>query len=252
MLAHAAAGSLAPGAPLFVFGANDEGIRSAPERIGAVFGEVRTVAVRRRCRVLRAARPRGIVGLKPRLADWKAGVMISLEGGRRPWVSYPGVFAHGRMDPGSRLLLGVLPEISEGERVLDLGCGSGVLGAAVQTRQPAASLDLVDIDAIALEAARENVPEATLILGEALDLPDDPRYDVVLCNPPHHSGKEESLDAVEEMIGTTGRRLHRGGWALFVTQRRLPVEPLLRRSFRSVAVSAQDPTYRVWSVMEPR
>ena len=64
MLLHAAAARVPDGAPVHLFGAGDEGIRSAAKHFPSGTGEAETTLVKRRCRVLVAAResppsPRG-------------------------------------------------------------------------------------------------------------------------------------------------------------------------------------------------
>ena len=67
----------------------------------------------------------------------------------------PGGFGDGR-HPTTRLIIDELVErVAGGERVLDVGCGSGVLGLCA-LRLGAAAVVAVDIDARAVEAARLN------------------------------------------------------------------------------------------------
>ena len=67
----------------------------------------------------------------------------------------PGGFGNGR-HPTTRELIEVLVErIAGGERVLDVGCGSGILGLCA-LRLGAASVVAVDVQPDAVEAARRN------------------------------------------------------------------------------------------------
>ena len=106
--------------------------------------------------------------LRASLAAWRSVAPLAVAGVVRDWVSYPGVFAAGRIDEGTALLIGALPPLRRGDRVLDYGCGSGVIGAAALAAAPDIVLDLLDDDAVALEAARENVAGARFILGARL------------------------------------------------------------------------------------
>lgn len=251
MTLHGAVASLSPGGVLLVYGANDEGARSAGRPIESLLGAVRTVRRMRRCRVLRAERRDDVSGLRPRLADWRETFLLTLAGEERAWVSYPGVFAHGRLDRGTALLLEHLPAVPEGARVLDFGCGSGVLGAAVRARRPSARIDLLDADAVALEAARENVPDGRLVLARTSGAAEGP-YDAIVSNPPYHAGKAETLGVVEELVHRAPSRLARDGVLALVVQRRLPLEEELCRRFRSVSSPSADSTYAVWVARKPR
>lgn len=276
MLVHAAASVLEPGGALLVYGANDEGIRSAPSRIEPVFGSVDTVSVKSRCRVLRARRPADVPALRGELEAWRSTWRLRIEArgeprdrssGRRgrgrdssrgegspvdrPWVSYPGVFSHGRLDAGTRLLLEVMDSPEEGARVLDYGCGSGVIAGVLLARFRDLDLHLLDTDAIALAAARENVPGGRRILADRIGAVGDTRFDLVVSNPPYHRGKTEDRRTLEALVRESPDHLRSGGALVMVVQRRFPVDEALGASFRRVEVLGEDATYRVWRGERP-
>src|SRR5437879_12231557 len=55
--------------------------------------------------------------------------------------------------------------------VLDIGCGSGYLGAQIKTRQPGAVVDGVDISTVALERARARLDRVWHLELDAAGLP---------------------------------------------------------------------------------
>lgn len=246
MLLHGAASALRPGGTLLVYGAKDEGIRSASSLVEPLFGPVVTLAVKSRCRVLGAERPDTVAGLRQGLEAWRKTFRLELAGEVREWVSYPGLFSHGRLDPGTAFLLDALAAPSPGLRVLDFGCGSGILGGALRAREPSLEVELLDVDAVALEAARQNVPGAPVLLSEGLDAAGDPPYDWIVSNPPYHRSKAQTLDVVRRLVQGAPGRLVPGGRLTLVVQRRLPVEEALRAAFPAVEILAADGTYRVW------
>jgi ribosomal protein L11 methyltransferase len=133
---------------------------------------------------------------------WKAHYAV-LHVGRRTvivpqWQSYtpapdeivvtldPGMAFGTGTHPTTRLCLEALEQVaSPGERVLDLGTGSGVLAIAV-AKQGAASVLALDIDDLAVAAARENVrvngvSDIVRVEPSSLDAAAGP-YDLVLVN----------------------------------------------------------------------
>jgi 16S rRNA (guanine1207-N2)-methyltransferase len=247
---HAVASVLEPRGALFVYGAKDEGIGSAAKSLEELFEDVATVATGGRCRLLTGtlrhdARPR------TPLSAWRRPGPLEYDPLPETWTSYPGVFAHGRLDRGTRFLLDALPPFLTGGRILDYGCGSGVVGGVVWILRPDSDLHLLDVDSVALEAARENVPGARYHLRDGLPPPDDGPFDLIVSNPPFHRGKAEEPDMIRELVRSSPGVLAPDGGLVLVAQRRLKLEAVMRDVFRQVTVSARDTAFQVWRGEKP-
>jgi len=251
MLLHAAAARVPDGAPVHLFGAGDEGIRSAAKHFPAGTGEVRPALIKRRCRVLVADR----VTPPPRedgLDGWQTRAPIDWGTGPRDWTFYPGVFAHGRLDSATALLIETLPPVPTGARVLDFGAGTGPLAAAALERAgDGAEVVLLDPDAISLAAAARNVPAGNLVLARDFTGISGP-FDLIVSNPPIHAGRAQGLRTVEALVRAAPQALAPGGELVMVAQRRLRVGDLLDRSFKRVRTAADRGPFRVWTAGRPR
>ncbi|MFN3744177.1 MAG: class I SAM-dependent methyltransferase [Hyphomicrobiaceae bacterium] len=245
MALHAAASVVVPGGAMVLFGANAEGVKSAGKTLEDVAEGIVTVDTRRHSRVLAGRRRAEIAGLRPTLDAWREVHEVEINGRRRSWVSYPGVFAGGALDAGTALLIAHLPALGRGAAVLDMACGSGLIGAAVRELGADVAVDLVDSDAVAIAAARENVPGATAICGDGLAAAPRHRYDAILSNPPIHDGVSESLAFLQRLIAEAPARLQSGGLLQVVIQSRIRALPWFEAAFREAAVIAQDRRYQV-------
>ena len=247
MAAHAVLSVLGPEALLLLYGGNDEGIRSAAAMLEGLCGTgtIETIAQRGHGRVLAARRPRQLAQLRPDLGQWRRVTPLNIAGRIRPWVTYPGLFAAGRVDEGTALLLDVLPPLSAGARIADFGCGSGVIGAALP-QLPDIGLDMIDHDSLALLAATENVPAGRALLASSLSQAGGVLYDAILSNPPLHAGMSESHAALNQLVAEAPAHLVRGGCLRIVLQRRLPLAQLLAQHLSQVCVLADNGRYRVW------
>jgi len=246
MSLHAAAMSLRGGGRLWVYGANDEGARSAVEQIRQVMGSAATVATGGRCRVVETERPARMPKLRGTLERWRSEEDLDLPPLPARWVSYPGVFAHGRVDAGTLALVRSIPSLHPGARVLDFACGSGLLGAYVVARNPDVAVDFLDADAVALAAVEANVPGARRILSDGFSEAGNARYDLIVSNPPYHEGKEQTERILTDLVRAAPAHLTPEGTLLLVTQRRLPVRPHLETAFRAVRVILDEGPYRIW------
>jgi len=241
---HAAASKVRPGGIIAVFGANAEGIRSAKGRLEVVADDVDTIAARQHARVLTGRRKTTIDGLKAKLSDWRRVGQITIAGEKRPWVSYPGTFAKGGLDEGTAFLLEHLPAPIAGSSVLDFATGTGVLAAAI-SGQATLAIHMIEADAIALAAARENVADARAIVGASLAAAGDERYDLIVSNPPIHDGIAESRHVLERLVADAPRHLRPGGRLVLVVQRRVAVVPLLGSAFAEARVIAENGRFTV-------
>ena len=264
MMLHAAAARVAPGGAILVYGANDEGIRSVATRMEPLLGAIETIGQRAHCRVLLARRPQDVPGARARLADWRQSGQLEIAGTDRAWVSYPGTFAKGGLDAGTRLLLaalapgapsppGQLPlAVSKDARILDFGCGTGVIAAHLRARWPDARIEMTDWDALAALAASENVPSAAAYAAAGLKDLDAAKYDLIVSNPPIHDGKAEDYTVLTRLIAEAPEKLGPKGALVLVVLGRVPVEEWLGAAFDKVETIAQDARYRVWCARGPK
>lgn len=245
MLLHAAAARVPDGARIHLYGATREGIRSAARHFPDGTEAPVTLVTRRRCRVLSAARH----APPPRpdgLHNWEIRAAVDWGTGTRDWTFYPGVFAYGRLDPATALIIECLPALPAGARLLDFGAGTGIIAAAALERgAPGAEAVLLERDAISLVAASRNLPGATLVLGRSVATLPGP-FDLIVSNPPIHAGSAQSLHTVEDLVREAPGVLAPGGRLLLVAQRRLPIPRILERTFPLMDTVADRESFRVW------
>jgi 16S rRNA (guanine1207-N2)-methyltransferase len=151
------------------------------------------------------------------------------------------------MDSGTEALLEALRSYPlAGQQVLDFACGAGLVGAFLSALQPQVRVELLDVDALALAAASENVPGARLIHSDGFRALEDERYNLIVSNPPYHEGKAETGKIVESLVRGAPDHLVAGGSLVLVTQRRLPLADLMGATFNQVEVLLDAGPHRVW------
>ena len=110
-----------------------------------------------------------------------------------------GVFSKDGLDFGSRLLLESIPLEEVGGKVLDMGCGYGVLGIVIN-KLTGASVDMVDVNLRALHLSELNCKEnnsTNINVFESNTYSNiDSKYSCIITNPPIRAGKKVVYDIV--------------------------------------------------------
>lgn len=249
---HAVASRLQPDAKLWVYGANDEGIRSAHRRLTeAFFSEPETTHIKRRARVLECQRNEVTEGLKGSLELFQSSssVTLPLGQGTRDFElkSYPGAFARGRLDSGTEILLRGCEELKARKHVLDFCAGVGIVGVWAKARWPECEVSLLEVDAPSLEAAKLNLPGAKAFLSDAWhQLPKAERYDAILSNPPIHRGIEEDMGVLHDLVRGASGHLTASGVLVAVCQRSVGAGALFNETFNNVRLLVETKSFQVW------
>lgn len=167
----------------------------------------------------------------------------------RTVVNHAGVFCADRLDIGTRFFLQHLPQPSSerpGLRVVDLGCGNGVVGTAVALADPRAEVLFVDESFQAVASAQATYRangvsgHGEFQVGDGLTGVPDSSVDLVLSNPPFHSHQATSDATAWRMFTGALRALRPGGELRVVGNRHLGYHVKLRRLFGNSEVVASD------------
>jgi 16S rRNA (guanine1207-N2)-methyltransferase len=174
---------------------------------------------------------------------------FTIHGERYDLVTHPGVFSYDHLDDGTALLLDQLPtlELPPGLRVLDAGCGIGIIGmVAARTLQPE-SVVLADSDLLAIRCVRQSLPDSRIIAADLTQQPltEIAPFDMILCNPPFHQNHANSIAFMTSFADNARRMLVHGGQLILVYNHFLPYRELLGKHFDSVQVFADDGRYTV-------
>jgi 16S rRNA (guanine1207-N2)-methyltransferase len=165
--------------------------------------------------------------------------------------SRPGVFSHRSVDAGTRQLLNEM-QVASGMRVLDIGCGAGVVALAVACRADGVNVHAVDSNCRAVQCTQRGA-ELNGLTNVTTELNANGGYvgagsfDLALANPPYYS----SFRIAEHFL-TAGRdALRVGGKILVVTKRPDWYQQNMSKWYDNVVVSERKSYHLIQGVRPP-
>lgn len=132
-----------------------------------------------------------------------------------------GLFSPRGADAGTLSMISAV-ELKSGQKLLDLGCGAGLVGIAAAKVLGEENVWMTDVDPAAVRCAAENakrngVENVHLCCGDALDAVDASGFDWILSNPPYHA----DFSVAKKFIEKGFNRLKLGGKLVMVVKREL-------------------------------
>jgi 16S rRNA (guanine1207-N2)-methyltransferase len=225
-VAEVVAAAADPGVTLLVGGRVKHMTHAMNDVLRDSFTDVAATLARQKSRVLVARGPKPSPPSFPRCRTHD-GLVVCAHGA---------VFAGARIDPGTRALLDHLDAMAPDARTaLDLGCGTGVLAAALARARPQLAVLACDQSAAAVASARATLAANVLLdrvevrRDDAAETVPDGSVDLVVCNPPFHVGAAVVTAAADRLFAAAGRVLRPGGELWCVYNGSLPHRPALRR-----------------------
>ncbi|HBN95905.1 MAG TPA: methyltransferase [Firmicutes bacterium] len=131
----------------------------------------------------------------------------------------PKLFSPLDLDAGTAAMLSLV-KFTKGQRVLDLGCGYGVVGIVAAKIVGEQNVVMIDQDPLAVHFARENaslnlVPRVRVYESDGFTSVDDTDFELILSNPPYHTDFAVPKTFIEKGFN----RLVMGGRMYMVTKR---------------------------------
>lgn len=163
-----------------------------------------------------------------------------------------GVFSSGRLDKGSEFLLAYLSKnpLALKAKVLDLGSGSGVLGAWLLAKNQAEFVLAADSNLAAVKSTTltftQNSLNGKAIASDLFSEIIDKDFDLIITNPPFHKNFATTSLFVEEFFKEAKNRLALGGEILMVANIFLPYAKYFAANFKNWRQVDANGSYKIF------
>ena len=132
---------------------------------------------------------------KPEIKSEKKIIKYTIQNKKFEFITDNGVFSKSKVDFGTDLMLNEFLKKnrnlkSEGIKILDIGCGYGVVSVILKSFYPEASVTLSDVNERALELSEENLKKYNINGYEIIKSNAFGKFDMILSNPPIRAGKD--------------------------------------------------------------
>lgn len=161
-------------------------------------------------------------------------------------TSSSGVFSKNKIDLGSKILAENMV-VKKNDRVLDLGCGIGIIGI-IASKLTENEVILTDINERACYLSKLNtkgIKNIKVKNGDLYEAVKNQKFDVILLNPPQTAGKDVCFSMIEQ----AKNHLVKGGSLQLVARHQKGGKALMTKMeqvFGNVFVIAKQSGYRVY------
>src|SRR5690554_3664028 len=231
-----------PGVVIYAGGRLKHITQAMNDVLGKHFGSVSATLARQKSRVLVARSPKPSEEQYPQREFHEE---LDL------WVcAHGGAFAGTKLDIGTRYLLSFLREMKADARTaVDLGCGIGILAAALARSRPGLAVLATDQSWAAVASARATAEANDLPFTVARDIglskQPDACADLILLNPPFHVGSAVHAGVALALFDEAARVLKPGGELWTVFNSHLKYRAALMRSVGPTRLVGQNPKFTV-------
>jgi 16S rRNA (guanine1207-N2)-methyltransferase len=187
------------------------------------------------------------LGADKKVEDYLSYSKITWENIQLDVANLPGIFSSGELDEGTKLLLEHIPY--DKKKVLDIGSGSGVIGAIYKKKNSLSDITMTDWSKLAVLASKKTL-EINNLNGEVIESnvfdTIKGKFDLIITNPPFHKGIDTDYSFIEKFARDAKSHLNPNGEVYVVANSFLPYKEILEKHIGSTQTIEDNKKYKVF------
>ncbi|TDO97284.1 class I SAM-dependent methyltransferase [Marinomonas balearica] len=244
---------------VWLVGDNKSGVKSSVKKLSAPLSAVGKHDGAKHCLLYQAQKTEDAKAFA--FEDWITRWEQDVAGCSFTLCSIPGVFGHGKLDKGTELLLDQLSKhrfmsgVNQA-RILDFGCGDGVISMWLH-KHTGANVTSLDDSALALKATQltfeaNGATEALTALASNGLKEVKGRFNYVITNPPFHTGISTDYSVAERFFIGVKQHLTLNGELFVVANDFLRYSPMLDAALGGHTRLERDRGFAVYHARQPK
>lgn len=174
---------------------------------------------------------------------------VSIDGFEKKFINHSNLFSREKLDIGTRFMLDNIPK-GNFQKVLDLGCGNGLLGIKTKMLNPSAHITFTDESFMAIKSAKANYEShfsdnASFYWMNSFEESKTEEFDLVLCNPPFHQSNTVGDFIALQMFKDAKRVLRKGGVLRVIGNSHLGYQVKLKGYFGNSKIVNQNQKFMI-------
>lgn len=219
---------------ILIVGENRSGIKSLSKLTKNNFSYCEKLDAARHCLLFQAQLITSDIPFE--LEHWFHRYNVSIDNTEFSVASLPGVFSQAKLDQGTAILLNAIGNLKnqfESSKVLDFGCGAGVIACFIGLTCRHSELHLTDVSALALASAKKTL-EINHLTGQVFATDSlseiSEQYQHIISNPPFHQGVKTHYRATEQFLSGISPYLAPSGMLTIVANSFLHYQDMIKQS----------------------
>lgn len=238
-------GMVARDGTIVLVGEKDAGIESAKRAYEKYIGSVEKKIVGNHS-ALYVGKNRKLAGDK-KVLDFLSYSPISYEDTQIEVANLPGVFSAGELDEGTKLLLDHIPYNKK--KILDVGSGTGVIGAIYKKKNPESDVTMSDSSKLAVLASQKTLEKNNFegkVVESDIFQSIEGTFDCIVTNPPFHKGIGTDYSFIEKFARDAKKYLNKGGEVYVVANSFLSYKEILEKYIGPTNIVIDTKKFRIY------